>query len=113
MMLAMRLERNVLEEHDLVIAADLLEGPGKVDRGVLFIAAGILLPCSSDALWRVGQPFAVGVVAGPADQRADRVGDLARNRDVGVGRDQVAIVWPVHESSSSAISAAIPAACAR
>ena len=70
--LAVRLERDVLQQHDLVIAADFLEGAAKMLRGIFLIAARIFPPRARDAPRRIEQAFAVGVVAGPADQRPDR-----------------------------------------
>src|SRR5436309_2744687 len=92
MVLAMRLERDALQEDDLVIAADLLKGAAEVDRRVLLIALGIFLPRPGNAAGRVEQAFAVRIIAGPADQRFDRFGDIARNI---AGRrllDQIAVV---------------------
>jgi hypothetical protein len=78
------LERDVLQQDDLVIAADLLERSAEVNRGVLCIALGILTPRAGNAAWRVEQPFAFRVIASPADQRPDRLrhiaGNLARRR---------------------------------
>ena len=94
MMLAKALEGDVLEEDDLVIAANLLEGPRQMDGRVFGIALGIFAPCLGDAARGVGQPLAVRVVAGPADKGADRLADLARHRAVGRGFDQVAdAIW--------------------
>ena len=75
-MLAMRLERDVLQQHDLVIAADLLEGAAEMVGRILAIAAGIFAPGARDALRRVEQPLAVGIVAGPADQGPHRLLDV-------------------------------------
>ena len=72
MMFAVRLERNVLEQHELVVAADLLEHPAQVDRGILAIAEAVFLPRPRHALGRIEQAFAFGIVAGPVDQRPDR-----------------------------------------
>ena len=85
-MLAMRLERDVLQEHDLVIAADLLEGAAEMMRGILLIAARIFLPGAGDPRRRVEQPLAVGIVAGPADQGAHRLLDVVGHRDLAAAR---------------------------
>src|SRR6185369_81361 len=91
-MLAVRLERNVLQQHDLVIAADLLEGAAEMDGGILLVALGIFLPGTSNAARRVEQPFAVWVVPCPANQRTYRVrhivGDVAGGRRL----DEIAVV---------------------
>src|SRR3546814_14911364 len=70
MMFAMRLERNVAQQHDLVIAADLLEGARQMDRGILVIALAIFLPSPRDAARRIAQALARRVVARPIDQPA-------------------------------------------
>src|SRR3546814_6198326 len=76
MMFAMRLERNVAQQHDPVIAADLLEGARQMDRGILVIALAIFLPSTRDAARRIAQALALRVVARPFDQRAYGVGDM-------------------------------------
>ena len=93
-MFAMGLERNVLEQDDFVISADFLEHPRQMIRRVLGIARGIFPPRPSNALGRVGQPFAVGIVTGPANERLDRRGNLARNLDLGRRYDQIPVVQP-------------------
>src|SRR5690606_21897798 len=70
-MLAVALERDVLEQHDLVVAADLLEHPAQMARRILLVALAVFLPRARDALRRVAQTFAFRIVAGPADQGAD------------------------------------------
>src|SRR5690349_9790802 len=117
MVLAVRLERDVPQEHDLVIAADLFEGAAEVDRGILGIALGIFLPRTGDAARRVEQALAVRVVAGPADERSDGLGDILRNRAGRRRLDQIAIVGiaviVAHVASSRSISSATAAACSR
>src|SRR3546814_5653156 len=71
MMFAVRLERNIAQQHDLVIAADLFDSAGQMNRRVLDIAVARFLPRARDALRRVAQPFARGIVAGPFDQRSE------------------------------------------
>src|SRR3546814_17886234 len=63
MMFAVRLERNIAQQHDLVIAADLFESAGQMNRRVLDIAVAIFLPRARDALRRFAQPIARGIVA--------------------------------------------------
>jgi hypothetical protein len=91
-MLAVRLEGDVLEKHDLVVATDLLEGAAEMHGGVLGVAARIFAPRLGDAPRRVEQAFPVGIVAGPPDQRPDRLanfpGNVARRRRF----DEVAVL---------------------
>ena len=91
--LAMRLERDVLEQHDLVIAAHLLEGAAKVARRILAIADRIFAPGAGDARGRVQQPLAVGIVAGPADQGPHRLADVVRHRNLAWLGDEIAVLW--------------------
>ena len=84
-MLAMRLERDVLQQHDLVIAAHFLENSRQMDRRILAVALAIFLPRARHALGRVEQAFAAGIVAGPAEQRADRLLNLFGDRRLAEG----------------------------
>jgi hypothetical protein len=59
--LAVRLERNVAQQHDLVVAAHLVEGAGEVRHRVFVIAAEILAIGARDPARRVEQPLALGV----------------------------------------------------
>src|SRR5436309_2364917 len=60
-------------------------------RRVFAIAGAIFLPGASDALGGVEQALAIGIVAGPADQRADRLGDMLGHGDLGRGGDDVTV----------------------
>src|SRR5688500_16151319 len=91
MMLAPAVERDVLQQDDLVIAADLMEGAPKMLRRILFVALAIFLPRPGDPLRGVEQPLAGRIVTRPADQRADRFLDLDRNVDLGRVADQVPV----------------------
>src|SRR3546814_16376266 len=51
MMFAVRLERNIAQQHDLVIAADLFESAGQMNRRVLAIAVAIFLQIGRASLW--------------------------------------------------------------
>ena len=90
-MLAVRLERDALEQHDIVVAADLLEGAIEMVRGILAVTAAIFLPCARDALGGVEQAFAGRIVARPADQRLDRLRDIVGDGDLGGRGDEVAV----------------------
>ncbi len=91
MMLAMRLERDVAQQDDLVIAADLCKGARQVHRRILVITLAIIPPGTCDALRCVEQAFALRVLADPAEQRLDRRENLGGYRAVngGTGRGHV------------------------
>src|SRR3546814_7569288 len=72
-MLAVRLEGNVLQKHDLVIAAHLAEGAAEMGRGVFLIAHAIFLPRTADTRRRIEQPLAGRVFSGPGQQREQRL----------------------------------------
>src|SRR5690348_9511868 len=118
-MLAVRLERDVLQEDDLVVAADLLERSAEVDGRVFLIAARIFAPCTGDPPRGVEKTFAVWIVARPANERADRLLDLPRDVRSLLGIDEIAVFGlsmfegRVHSLSSRAMSSATDAACSR
>src|SRR6202034_2688598 len=70
--LAMGLEADVAQHDDLVIAAGLLEGALEIFARVVVVAGEPFLIGARHARRRSAQPLAVGIVAGPADQGADR-----------------------------------------
>src|SRR5580765_8494351 len=114
--LAVRLEGNVLQENYLIVPADFLEGAAEMNRRILFVSAGIFAPGSRDATRCIEKPYAVGIVAGPTDQRPDGFCDFARNFAFRRGLDEVAILriaMIVHSQSSHWISSATAAACSR
>src|SRR5580658_346417 len=71
-MLAMGLEADVAQHDDLVVAAGLLEGALEVFARVVVVAGEPFLVGARHPRRRGAKPFAVGIVAGPADQGADR-----------------------------------------
>src|SRR3954447_4239123 len=119
MMLAVRLERNVLQKNDFVVAADFLKGAAEMHRRIFGIAAGIFAPRAGHAARRVEQPFPVGIVAGPANEGPDRLPHVLRNLARRRRFDEVAVFrfampeWRIHLSISRAISSATAAACSR
>ena len=71
-MLAMALEANIAQHHHLVVARDLREGFLQ-DRGrVLCVAGEVFLERTGDPRRRFPKTFAIGIVAGPADQGPHR-----------------------------------------
>src|SRR5260370_20638832 len=78
--LAMGLEADVAQPHDLVIAAGLLEGALEVFARVVVVAGEPFLVGARHARRGGAKPLAVGVVAGPADQGADRALGLGARR---------------------------------
>jgi hypothetical protein len=81
--LAVRLERDVLQQHDVVIAAHLLEHPRQVPGGILAIALAIFLPGPRHPRRGVDQPLARRILAGPAQQGADGVLHVLGDRRLG------------------------------
>src|SRR5580704_1434176 len=71
-MLAMGLEADVAQHDDLVIAAGLLECALEVLARIVLVAGEPFFVGACYPRRRGTQPFAVGIVAGPADQGADR-----------------------------------------
>src|SRR5260370_36770084 len=79
-MLAMGLEADVAQHHNLVIATSLLEGALEVFARIVVVAGEPFLVGARHPRRGGAKPFAVGVVAGPADQRADRALGLGARR---------------------------------
>ena len=71
--LAMQFEADVLQRDDLVVTIGFLEGALQQRYRIHAIAAEELLVGAHDAVGSAEQPFAAGVVAGPAQQGANRV----------------------------------------
>src|SRR3546814_11198046 len=71
-MLAMRLEGDVAQQDDLVIAADLFECARQMHRRILVVTLAIILPCTRDPPGCFDQAFARGVLAEQTQQRTDR-----------------------------------------
>src|SRR5215470_14046613 len=69
-MLAVRLEADVAQHHDLVIATGFLESTLEIVAWMVLVAGKPLLIGAHHPRRRRAQPFAVGVVAGPANERA-------------------------------------------
>ena len=72
MVLAKRLEADVAQHDDFVVAAGLLEGALEIFARIVVIAGEPFLIGAGDARRRGQQAFAVRIVAGPADERAHR-----------------------------------------
>ncbi len=71
-MLAEADEADVAQHHQLVVAADLLEGALQIFARVDLIAGEHLLIAAGHPCGRVDQPLALGIVARPTDQGAHR-----------------------------------------
>src|SRR5262249_27274820 len=88
-MLAMRIERDVADEHEVVVGADLRERALEHVGRAFAVAAEQLLVGVDDARRRVEQALAIGIVAGKGDQRAHGRDGLvprgARHRRLGRG----------------------------
>src|SRR5580692_11579061 len=85
-MLAMGLEADVAQHDDLVIAAGLLEGALEVFARIVVVAGEPFLVGARHARRRGAKALTVGVVAGPADQGADRGLGLGARRPGRTGR---------------------------
>src|SRR4051812_3809754 len=68
----MRLEADVTQQHDLVVAGDLFEGTLQILARVVEISGKPFFVGANEAARCAAKPFALGVVAGPADQSLDR-----------------------------------------
>ena len=86
MVLAVRFEADVLQRDDLVVAVRLLESALQQRNRILVIAAEKFPVRADDPLRGAEQPLAARVVAGPADQRADRLHGLLSGRALHSGR---------------------------
>ena len=69
-MLAMGFETDIAQQHDILIAFDLVEGALENILGVQLVAAEILFEGADHAGRRVVQALASGIVAGPTQQGA-------------------------------------------
>src|SRR5260370_32646065 len=78
--LAMRFEADVLQYDDFVIPVGVLERALQERHRILFVAAEELVVGADNAVGGAKEPFAPGVVAGPADQRAHRLQRLVAGR---------------------------------
>src|SRR5262245_6883791 len=69
--LTMRHEPDVAQHHHFVVPRDLLERARQMLAGILAVAGKPFLIGTHDAGRRIEQSFAVGVIAGPQDERAN------------------------------------------
>src|SRR5262249_45894360 len=86
---AMRFEPDVAQQDDLVVAGDFFEGPLQVLARIFEITCKPFLVCARDARRCANKSFAVGIIAGPTNERAYRLfrlgargpndGDLSRS----------------------------------
>ena len=83
MMLAMRVECYVLDDDEVVIAGDFLEGAAELLGRAHVVAVEHFAECLGDTLRRVYQALSLWIVAGPAQQRGDRRLDLGFARPIG------------------------------
>ena len=85
-MLAMRGETDVADEHEIVVGLGLAEGAGERIGGNFAIAAIKLVQGRDDALWRRDKALAGRIVAEIGDQRAHRGFRLLPRRPIFDGR---------------------------
>src|SRR5579884_4336450 len=82
-MFAMRFKTNVAQDHDLVVAADLLEGALEIIPRIVVIAGKPFLIGAHDTRRRGSQAFAVRVVARPLNECTRGSLGLGPRRPVG------------------------------
>src|SRR5437762_9143518 len=70
-MLAMRVELDVAQHDDIVIAADVFERGGQCLERAFFVSLEELAIGIGDASRRVAEPLACGIIASPGNERAD------------------------------------------
>src|SRR5262245_56907138 len=70
---AMRFEPDVAQQDDLVVAGDLFEGPLQVLARIFEITCKPFLVCAHDARRCADKSFALGIIAGPTNERAYRL----------------------------------------
>ena len=106
---AAKAEDTPAQHDDLVIAADVFETAREMDRWIFHIPHAIFRPRARDARRRIEQAFATWIVAGPFDQRADRVLHM-----LGYGRfpDRVVFVGP-HQAAHAVIFLLAASECVR
>ena len=105
MVLAAGLERDVAQDHDVVIAADLPEGPLQDLGRVLLVALEPFRVGPRHAGRRIGEPLPVRILPGPADQGANRLlGRLAARALPNLLLDLNLRKRPVHLSLQTASS---------
>ena len=73
MVLAMALDLDVAQHDDIVIALHILEGAREILHRIFRIAGEPFPVGVDDALGRVDHAFALGVVPGPGNERANRL----------------------------------------
>ena len=84
--LAVALQADVAQQHDLVVAVGLLEGAFEQRDRIDVVAVEELLIGPGDAGRGIDQSLARRVVAGPAQQGADGLFGLLAGRPIGRGR---------------------------
>ena len=84
MVFAVGLNVDVAQHDDVVVALHILEGARKIIVGVFLVAGKPFLVGVDDALGRIEQTFAFGVIAGPCQQGAHCVFRLVPRGTSGV-----------------------------
>ena len=91
MVFAMRLERDIFQQHDFIVTAHFLKGSRKVNAWIFIIALAIFAPGAGNALRRILESLAVGIVSSPADQVANRFLNLFGDDDFCLNRIEIEI----------------------
>ena len=80
MVLAVAFDLDVLEEHDVVVALNVLEDAAQFLGRIGAVALEPVAIGIDDALGSVDDAFAAGIVAGPGDEGADSIHGLLAGR---------------------------------
>jgi hypothetical protein len=83
MMLAMRFELDVAQQHDLIVAPDLFEGSFQIFKWIFEITRKPFFISAHDMGGSSEQSFAIRTVAGPAKERAHGVFGGPARRPIG------------------------------
>ena len=75
----MRMENNVTQQYDFIVARHLSEGSLQVNRRILLISGTIFPPRPANTDGRIEQAFACRIITRPAKQSAYRFLNVVRH----------------------------------
>ncbi len=105
MMLAMALEGHAAQHDHLVIAVDLAEGLAQNLVRILLVAGEIFAVGAHHAVGRLDQAVAIGVLADPLEDGAERVLGLGVGDRLAAAGGPVEILFPQRHGSSFLVRA--------